>query len=211
MTIKAVHPGPYEDDYRFCNWPSNGHLIKDVAELYLNKDMVILDPTYGLGRWWTQWQPKKLLMSDIKPNGIVPIVTQTDFLYLPWCGHTFDCVAFDPPYKLNGTPDPQVDKRYGVDVISTWRGRHDLIREGMEECVRVLKSKGILLLKCMDQVCSGAIRWQTIEFTNYGYELGLKLIDRFDMVGHARTQPMNGRKQMHAHSRGSTLLVFRKS
>lgn len=199
MTVLAVN-----------NWKTNGELIADVAKLYLTEDMSVLDPTYGHGTWWTHYKPKRLIASDLDVAKS-PWGRSIDFVALPWAAYMFDCIAFDPPYKLNGTPDPTVDFRYGVGQITPWQERMELIEDGMEECSRVLKTGGIFLLKCMDQVCSGEIRWQTDQFTSFG-EISCKLrkIDRFDMIGQHRKQPMEGREQRHAHGRGSTLLVFRK-
>jgi hypothetical protein len=81
--------------------------------------------------------------------------------------------------------------------------------DGLTECSRVLKIGGHLLAKCMDQVCSGQVRWQTDVLTARAVELGHRKVDRFDLLGGGRPQP-NGRGQVHAYGRPSTLLVFRK-
>jgi SAM-dependent methyltransferase len=198
MTVLAAYP-----------WKTNAHLIEDVAKLgYL--DGLVLDATYGLGTWWKRWQPPLgwLVKNDLRARGEA---LSYDFRGFPvnWADR-YDVVAFDPPYKLNGTPDPSIDSRYGVHVATTWVQRHHLIREGIKECRRVLKPGGYLLLKCQDQVCSGQIRWQTDTFTEYAWAQGLVKVDRFDMLGTGRPQP-EGRRQVHAHQRPSTLLVFQKS
>jgi hypothetical protein len=90
-----------------------------------------------------------------------------------------------------------------------WQARHALIRAGIDECSRVLRPGGLLLLKCQDQVSSGEVRWQTDEFTAHAASLGLTKIDRFDLVSTVRSQPMTGRVQRRAHGRPSSLLVFR--
>jgi hypothetical protein len=190
-------------------WPSNAHLIADVARLgYL--DGRVLDPTYGRGKWWTIWQPDVLTMSDIAPPADSP-ATRADFTNLWHADGTFDAVAFDPPYKLNGRPDPTVDEPYGVHQPATRDERMQLCRDGIAECARVLKPRGYLLVKCQDQVNGGKVRWQTIDFTMHAAAHGLTLVDRFDLLGKHRPQPMDGRRQEHAHGRPSTLLVFRKS
>lgn len=185
-------------------WPTNAHLIEDVARIgYLRKDWPTLDPTYGKGVWWKRWRPDNLTTHDRYT------LDNVDFRCLPHTNGEFKVVAFDPPYKLNGTPTPATDGRYGVDVIASWQERHTLIRDGLTECTRVLMAGGYLLLKCQDQVCSGEVRWQTDEFTRHALSLGLDKVDRFDLLGSGRPQP-EGRRQMHAHGRPSTLLVFRR-
>lgn len=184
------------------NWATNGELIADVARLgYLSIDWRILDPTYGLGNWWTIFQPKNLTKHDKY------VLDNVDFRKLPYDDNLFDAVALDPPYKLNGT-DQGEGSRYGVAEPMRWQDRMQMIIDGITECDRVLRPGGILLLKCQDQVCSGHVRWQTLDFSNHAIGLGLDLIDRFDYYGGYREQPMDGRTQRHAHGRGSALLVF---
>jgi ubiquinone/menaquinone biosynthesis C-methylase UbiE len=201
------------------NWPTNGHLIADVAKLYLRKDHRILDVTFGLGVWWSMWQPDHLVASDIKPGlgagyGAVPLDDTidfhpgVDFRNLPFVDSEFDVVAFDPPYKLNGT-DQGEGARYGVHIPQEWRAKMQMIREGITECARVVRKGGKVLMKCQDQVCSGKVRFQTIDFTNHAHAVGLDLIDRFDYYGGYRAQP-DGRRQVHARGRGSTLLIFER-
>lgn len=185
-------------------WPTNGHLIADVAQLYIAAEAVVLDPTYGRGAWWTRFRPANLIAHDLHT------VDGVDCRALPEDDCTVDVVAFDPPYKLNGTPTPEVDGRYGVHVVATWQERHRLIRDGITEAVRVLRPDGVLLVKCQDQVCSGQVRWQTDEVSEHARTLALVKVDRFDMVGTSRPQP-GGRAQVHAHGRPSTLSVFTKA
>lgn len=192
-------------------WRNNAELMLDVRELgYLSDDQAILDPTFGLGRFWSLWHPRGLVASDLDPEKS-PVGTAVDFTNLPHADATFDAVVLDPPYKLNGTGGSHPsDAAYGVALAGVaWQDRHAMIRLGISEAARVLKKTGVLLLKCQDQVCSGAVRWQTDEFTAHAEEVGLRKIDRFDLASY-RPQPP-GRRQVHARRNTSTLLVFRKA
>lgn len=186
-------------------WESNAALIADVYRLGYIRGRVF-DATPGRqGGWWADLN--RVATEDIA----IEYNPGFDFRALPIPGETFDAVAFDPPYKLNGTPAMgEMDDRYGVDRVSTLEERRLLMWAGFKECTRVLKPGGYLLAKCMDQVCSGKVRWQTDWYTEWADLLGLVKVDRFDMLGHHIPQPMEGRKQRHAHGRPSTLLVFRK-
>lgn len=193
MTVPAVH-----------RWTTNGHLIADCARLgYLRPDVLTLDATFGRGVFWRCWQPARLITND-RYKGTSML--RADFRRLPFPARTFGQVVLDGPYKLNGT-DQGEGERFGVEVYASWQARHRLICDGITECARVLEPGGALLVKCQDQVCAGAVRWQTDEFTRHAEALGLTKVDRLDML-RSRPQPA-GRSQVHAHGRPSSLLVFR--
>lgn len=202
MEIDAI--GPYQN---------NAELIEACVQLgYLHKDLFTVDPTYGLGKFWSNWAPTDLWASDLEryksPQGY-PV----DARQLPFDDGAVDAVVLDPPYKLNGTSNSggpaNSDESYGVagDYIK-WQDRHTLVCEMLTEAARIVRSKGHVLLKCQDQVCSGRIRWQTWEFSEYAeQECGLRLVDSLMLVG-KRKQPAGNQK--HARRNYSTLLIFRK-
>jgi hypothetical protein len=188
------------------DWPTNGALIADVARLYLDKGDRILDATYGRGRWWTEWSPDRLVTNDLNPATNAEF--HTDFRAMPFPSNEFDVVAFDPPYKLNGTPVlGDFDQAYGIAQPTRWQDRMELIRDGFLECLRV--ADRLVLAKCQDQVVSGRMRWQTFMLMEAAAGRA-RLVDRFDMLGGTRKQP-SGRRQVHARGRGSSLLVFEVS
>lgn len=183
-------------------WPTNSHLIADCARLGYIKGLT-LDATYGLGNFWKVVRPEKLVSVD----RYTPADLSADFTQLPFADKTFETVVFDPPYKLNGTSYERGDKRYGVDKPMTWQNRLRLMLAGMKECNRVLAKKGFLLMKCQDQVAWGPRRWQTDMFSNEGYVMGLRKVDRFEFLHIPRKQ---SEPQRTSRSNYSTLLVFRK-
>lgn len=174
-------------------WPSNAELIEDVARIgYLRPHFKILDVTYGRGIWWYRWKPK--------PPGVLIGHSRAgaptfDFRDLPYYSEQFDAVAFDPPYKLNGTDKDGTGWRYGVDEKGSIEARHQLIRDGMTEATRMLIPThlkvpgGILMVKCQDQVCSGEMQWQTQMVVDHAESLGLRWVDEFLHLGGGRPQP----------------------
>lgn len=195
--IYAIHP------YR-----SNAELIEAAAKLgYLHEDWITLDPTFGLGNFWSEWAPKYLIKSDIQATGQGGVFGW-DFRNLPVRDGEYDAVVFDPPYKLNGTPTAGVDNRYGVGSSTRWQDRIELMKRGQKECARVLKPGGYLLTKCQDQVVSGRVVWQTDIMTAQAIHDGLVKVDRLDILTTPRPQPHS--RQVHARRNSSHLLVFRK-
>lgn len=189
---------------------TNAQLIEHCVQLgYLRADQVTLDVTYGVGGFWRRWRPDHLVAADLDPERS-RVGFPVDFTELPW-PRCFDVVLLDPPYKLNGTGGSHAsDDRYGVATTGvSWQARHALIRSGITEAARVLVAGGVLLVKCQDQVCAGAVRWQTREFADHAELVGCTLVDQLHLLGH-RPQP-GGRSQHHARRNYSTLLVCRKA
>jgi hypothetical protein len=191
-------------------WKNNAELIADVAKLgYLSGR--VLDPTWGLGNFWTVYRPKKLVAHDLYTLDGVSVYDLSDHHRLA----SFDSVIVDPPYRLNGKPDPAFDGRYGTQKRMSVAQRMELVLD----CAHIAAcfSRRYALVKCMDQVVSGNVRWQTREVTEVMENRGFVLVDRFDMLG-GRPQPERTRKgpndtripspQQHANRNASTLLVF---
>lgn len=192
------------------NWNTNADLILDAVELkYLRLRWHTLDPTYGGGKWWTKWRPRSLVTHDLELDGV-------DFRRLPEEDETFDAVTFDPPYVCTGGRDTSTltdfNKRYGLKgAPRTPKLLQQMINEGLEDCVRVLKrrqrgqSNGILLVKCCDYVSSGH-KWNGTYLTEKHAveELGLVRVDRFEHYTTApRAQP-KGRTRKCSRCNGST-------
>lgn len=193
-------------------WKTNAELVAHgLYPLgYISDEMSVLDVTYGLGRFWTIRCPR-LTACDIDPDRS-PYGEPVDFTDLPFEDNSFDATVIDPPYKLNGKSTGKgvgaSDEAYGVagDYVP-WRERHKTIRAGLTEAIRVTRAGGHVLLKCQDQVSSGKVRWQTIEFTNHAHDSGAQLVDMLHLTG-GRPQPAN-RRQLHARRNYSTMLIFR--
>ena len=182
-------------------YPSNAGLVQAIATLgFIRETDLVLDATHGdEGVFWKEWRPARLVPLDLKATAVPRGGVQGSFTALPFPDEAFDVGVLDGPYKLNGTPDPQVDRRYGVDVLSTWRGRHDLIVAGIMEVARV--SKRALLVKCQDQVSSGHVRFQRREFTEAAEKAGFHLVQEMHIEG-GRPQPTGFWKCPHKDHRG---------
>ena len=190
-------------------WASNAALIADIARLgYLKSTDRVLDPTYGQGNWWTLWRPAQLVTSD-RYKGPV----HDDFRHLPHADDTFDAVAFDPPYVCPGgrktSTIQTMHGAYGMngDDFRTPAELQQIINDGLAECARVVKPRGIVLVKCKDYVWSGRLFPGTHHTLTHALTLGLELVDRFEHVG--VPGPQSQTRQVHARRNLSTLVVFR--
>jgi hypothetical protein len=189
-------------------WADNAALIVDCARLgYLRSEWVTLDPTYGLGNWWTRWRPVELVTHDLRGDGV-------DFTALPEADNTFDAAVFDPPYIAPGGRDKSTighfNDAYGLHETPARPAElQAVIDAGLSEVARVVKPRAFVLVKCCDYVNGGKVWWGTHRTTVAGMASGLELVDRLE---HIRTPgPQSQTTQEHARRNLSTLLVFKKS
>ena len=186
----------------------NADLMADCARLgYL--DGLVVDVTYGLGRFWTKHRPDLFLAYDLDPARAVDGVELADCRQLPLHDQSVDSVVFDPPYKLNGTSTGQgvaaSDAAYGVaGGYVPARDRHALLLDGTSEALRV--ARRYVLVKCQDQISSSKYHPQTFLVWERARSHGAELVDLLHVVG-GRAQPP-GRRQVHASRNYSSLLVF---
>lgn len=197
-------------------WPSNAELIRDVARLgYLREEWHTLDPTSGRQIWWKLWRPRLLVTHDIAIDGV-------DWRKLPEDNNTFDAIAWDPTYVSAGgrktTTIPEFHQRFGMtDAPATPALLQKMINDGFPEMRRVLKRKGILLVKCQDYISSGKLWNGTLKTQLAAMAEGFVLIDKFEHISKtSRPQPERTRAdgkesvQVHARRNMSTLLVLQK-
>lgn len=96
-----------------------------------------------------------------------------DFTHLPFDDESFNLVVFDPPHVENLQKDAWMRDAYG-SLDGDWQ---PMIREGVDECFRVLKQNGVLIFKWSD------ISVSTREILN--------VIGREPLFGHRSGKKMN--------------------
>jgi len=112
----------------------------------------ILDACCGSRMFWFNRQHEDTLymdnrqLSDTLCDGrkleVRPDLV-ADFRNIPFEDNTFYLVVFDPPHLLKVGDDAWMSKKYGK-LESTWQ---DDLRQGFQECMRVLKPNGTLIFK----------------------------------------------------------------
>lgn len=189
------------------SYGSNAEMIAEVAATWpAIFQGQVLDMTYGLGKFWTEFRPADLTENDLDPvKGITGVDWTNDPPY-GWIAR-FDCVVFDPPYKLNGTPDPAKDNRYGVHTRTSSECRLKTIEAGLLFAANVAAPNGTILHKTQDSVVGGCKKWLTIMAHNTMAELGWRLKDQLHCGLGYRPQP-SGTEQRHSRQNFSTLQIF---
>jgi len=193
---------------------NNEEIFPNVLNLHVPEGSVIADVTYGQGVFWKKVEQSQftLLTSDIK--------TGVDCRALPYADASIDCVVFDPPYMHTpgGTAHQShqnFEQYYRNNATaSTTAKYHDAVLElyfqAADEAKRVLKPKGIYIIKCQDEVCANKQRLTHVELINELLNKGFVIEDLFVVV--RRNKPGVSRllKQVHARTNHSYFLVFVK-
>ena len=112
----------------------------------------ILDACCGSRMFWFDKENPDVLFADnreldttlcdgrklvVKPDVIM------DFRNMPYEDETFSMVVFDPPHLVNAGEKSWLRQKYGC-LPKDWK---PYIKQGFNECMRVLKKDGTLIFK----------------------------------------------------------------
>jgi len=137
----------------------NDDLFPRILGLYVAAGSKIADVTYGQGVFWRQVPQGRyrLLPTDIR-DGV-------DCRELPYREGEIDCVVLDPPYMHTPGGTAHTDHaafehhyRNNATGNRTARKYHEavlsLYQAAGVEAYRVLRERGVRIVKCQDEVCS---------------------------------------------------------
>lgn len=193
---------------------TNAEMFPTVLELYVPLHSKVADVTYGKGIFWKNVPPGsfELLKSDIKQG--------VDARALPYESGTIDCVVFDPPYMHTpgGTAHDghQNFEQYYMNNHGSYTTKKyheavlDLYFRAGAEAWRVLKSGGIYIVKCQDEVCACQQRLTHVEIINHLTEKLFVAEDLFVLVRNNKPGVSRIIQQRHARKNHSYFVVFRK-
>ena len=114
--------------------------------------MKILDACCGSKLFWFDKDNEYTTYMDIREESfeihgkkvnVKPDVV-ADFRSMPFDDDIYDLIVFDPPHLKWAGPNSIMKAQYGQLDKNTWP---DDIRQGMSECMRVLKPTGTLIFK----------------------------------------------------------------
>lgn len=199
----------------------NADVFPQILDLHVPDGAKIADVTYGTGVFWKN--------VDLTRYELIPsdIATGVDCRALPYENETLDAIVIDPPY-MEGLLRSKKDHKAGSgshsafreyysngDEVTTegpkWHGAvTDLYYKAGAEALRVLKDKGIAIVKCQDEVSANR-QWLThVEIINHYEELGFYTKDLFVIVRQNKAVIARLKKQVHARKNHSYFLVFVK-
>lgn len=192
---------------------TNDEIFPHILKLYVADGAKVADVTYGKGVFWKQVDVSKF---DFHPTDIL---TGTDCRNLPYSDNSIDCLVLDPPYMHTpgGTAHSRhqnFEQYYQNNAASSNKKYHeavlDLYFEAAKEAARVLKHKGILIIKCQDEVCANKQRLTHVEIINEVVKYGFLVEDLFVITRNNKPGVSRIKKQNHARKNHSYFLVFRR-
>ena len=193
----------------------NEFVFPKILELYVKPGGVVADVTCGEGVFWRNI-PRGTY--DVRATDLK---TGVDCRDLPYQDGEIDCVVLDPPYMHSpggsAHQTHQAFERYYANNRSggqTNRKYHDavldLYLEAGVEALRVLRERGVFIVKCQDEVCANRQRFTHVEIMNAFEEMGFIAEDLFVVVRKNRPGVSRMIKQVHARKNHSYFLVFWK-
>lgn len=204
------------NDLIFSSYTANNNTVFPyILSLYVAENGKVADTTYGKGVFWKNVDKSKYdcLFTDLS-GGV-------DAKQLPYEDNQLDCVVFDPPYMSgSGRTSHQSHQNFedyyknNQRVDNGGKKYHDAVLELYFECSkeanRVLKKKGIYIIKCQDEVCANKQRLTHVEIINELCQNNYLIEDLFVVTRLNKPGVSRMIKQRHARKNHSYFLVFRK-
>ena len=198
----------------FSSYQSTNDLVfPKILSLYVPNGAKIADITYGKGVFWKRVKIEKY---DFHPSDIK---TGIDCRNLPYADEEFDCVVFDPPYMHTPggtahTNHQNYEEYYQNNASTSEKKYHeavlDLYFKASKEVYRILKRKGIFIVKCQDEVCANKQRLTHVELITELEKYGFLCEDLFVITRRNKPGVSRVKTQLHARKNHSYFLVFIK-
>ena len=159
-------------------------------------EKTILDACCGSRMMWFDKQNPSVLFADkrnINYEGVCNISPDVvhDFTEMPFADESFFVVAMDPPQEFSAHETSIIGKKYGK-LEKDWQ---PLIRNGINESLRVLKPNGVLIFK-----------WNERSVT---LSQLLKAIDHSPLFGH--TSDKHGKTKWLVFMKGNSVKTLKPS
>jgi len=194
----------------------NDHAFPRILRLYVKPGSAVADVTYGNGVFWRSipQDEYRLHATDIQQG--------TDCRALPYEDGTMDCVVLDPPfmhtpggtaYAYDNSPFERYYRNNGSGNQTVTKYHEAVVRlyqDAGAEAFRVLRDRGVLIVKCQDEVCSNRQRFTHVEIMAAYQVLGFVAEDLFVIVRTNRPGVSRVVRQVHARKLHSYFLVFWK-
>jgi hypothetical protein len=200
--------------YVYCTiHGTSADVLAQILSIYVPAGSVIADLTFNTGGFWRNQDISDytLVASDL--FGFPGLDLRADLRNLPFRSGSFHAVIMDPPYGNASTSarTDSLEKRYNLQTVKTPAGILALYRDAILEAHRILRKRGVLILKCQDMVDGGRQHFMSVDICNHARSIGFRGEDKFNMVPPGKPMIRHpDRPQQHARKNHSEFWVFRK-
>lgn len=214
---RTVRNGNPSNDLVFsASMEGNDKVFPQILRLYVKPKSVVADVTFGKGAFW------RLIPDGEYELRATDLQDGIDCRNLPYDDGEIDCVVFDPPYMHSPggsahTVHSQFEDHYRNNATGNLTNSKyheavlELYRDGGTEAYRVLRDRGVFIVKCQDEVCANRQRFTHVEIMKEYEEMGFIAEDLFVVVRNNRPGVSRVVQQVHARKNHSYFLVFWKS
>ena len=193
----------------------NEAVFPQILDLYVKAGSVVADVTYGKGVFWRFIPEGRYILNA------TDLQTGVDCRNLPYSDGQIDCVVLDPPYMHT----PGGTAHLGHEAFETYYSNNgsggqttskyheavlELYADAGKEAYRVLRERGVFIVKCQDEVCANRQRFTHVELMRIFGGLGFISEDLFVVVRNNRPGVSRAVRQVHARKNHSYFLVFWK-
>ena len=185
-------------------------IIRGIIELHNNGEPFDVDPCYSKGAFW-KGLPEPRHKFDLVPQ--VEGCEQANARNLPFEDESVDSIMFDPPFLIKNTQRKngvlgKMEKRFsGFPTVAELRSMY---RDSMAEFWRILRSKGILVVKCQDTLSGGKQHMIHVDTINDACDIGFAVKD-LNVLGKNRVMfAPNMVNQKHARKNHLYFITFYK-
>lgn len=236
--VKRVQGGVATTDVICSAYTDNNDVVfKDILTMFVPKHSKIADVTFGQGVFWNKvniadynLSPSDLFLKPeiLKEFELLNPQGGIDCRNLPYGNSTYDAIVLDPPY-MESFYRKNEEQVGGVGTHDSFRNAyssglcletssnakyHDAVTEmyvqAGYEAHRVLKDKGILIVKCQDEVSANKQRLTHVEIITAYEQMGFYAEDLFVVVRTNKPVVSRIKVQTHARKNHSYFLIFRK-
>lgn len=186
---------------------STNEILLSIISLYNNNEPIECDLTYSKGVFWKKIQSPKFKFDKSPIDKNVRPLSETE--KLP--DNSFSSIIFDLPFLVKDEKSAKsslVSQRF-----DSFRSVDELFHVNSEMLAlsyRLLKDKGLLVIKTMDIYHNGRQYWVSDYVITKAVETGFVLIDKFILVSQSKLLSPSGRVQHCARKWHSYFLVLRK-
>ena len=217
---------------------NNDEVFKDILSLFVPVGSSIADVTFGQGVFWNKvnledydLHPSDLFLKPGVMRKFQHLNPQSgiDCKNLPYTDSSFDALVLDPPYMESfyrnqktqvggtGTHDSFRQAYSSGECLEQSDSSckyHDAVTsvyiQAGKEAYRVLREKGVLIVKCQDEVSANKQRLTHVEIISAYEQMGFYTEDLYVVVRTNKPVVSRVLKQVHARKNHSYFLVFRK-